>query len=671
MLFKRITFDNYKTYYGTQKVDLYIPPEVKEKEGKNIILIGGLNGAGKTTILKAIKDVLYGKREISDEEYKRTFSNVINNTFYEEGGRECSVSLVLETDAGDEWELKVKWYFNAYKVMTHDEREVTVKTSGAYVPKKSLVGNIEQYNRMIDKIMPYYASPFFIFDGEEVKEIIIRQEQNEMKEAIHKITGMNSYKQLIKDLSTLKSDIEAKVVKAQKGSQTTTLKKQYEEIESSLNELEAKAKEIREKIKGYEEKLILLKNKRNKILSQNSRSREEIIKRQAQISTHIEQHKKNLDQLLKENMTLIILKSEINKLKEQLKVENRLREAKLMKQASLKPYHQFMDSLLNIPISPALTQQQIEQIHKIGEDIWINQNDIKFSAQNDSVELHDVSTKDFQTIMNISSRNEHDISTLINNIEKLEQEFEATETELRNAPEFKDTAEENNKIEQITKIVGQLTLQLKSVNNKVQIERDLRSTLMNKLTRSSDSNGNLNELTKQLEQTNSVLTALNRYIAEVTTLKANFIREEFTKMLVKLFRKQDEFGKIEFDINTFTVRLFNDKMQEISIKDRSAGEMQMISSALIWALIKVSDLDLPVVIDTPLGRLDSHHRNQLINHYYNELSNQVVILSTDTEITQDYVDVMKKHSYKQYMLDYNESKKYTLIRDGYFEFIGS
>lgn len=671
MLFKRITFDNYKTYYGTQKVDLYIPPDVKEKEGKNIILIGGLNGAGKTTILKAIKDVLYGKREISDEEYKQTFSNVINNTFYGEGGRECSVSLVLETDSGDEWELKVKWYFNAYKVMTHDEREVTIKTSGAYVPKKSLVGNIEQYNRMIDKIMPYYASPFFIFDGEEVKEIIIRQEQNEMKEAIHKITGMNSYKQLIKDLNTLKSDLEAKVVKAQRGSQTHVLKKQYEEIESSLNELEAKAKEIREKIKGYEEKIILYKNKRNKILSQNSRSREEIIKRQAQISTHIAQHKNSLDQLLKESMIPIILKDEVKKLQEQLKLENKVREAKIMKQASLRPYHQFMDSLLNIPITPPLTKQQIEQINKIGEDIWINQNDIKFSLQNELVELHDISTRDYHTIMNFPLKNEQSISKQINNIEKLEQELESTEAELRSAPEFKDTAEENNKIEQLTKIVGQLMLQLKSVNNKIQQNRDLKSTLMNKLTRNSENNGDLHELKQQLEQTDSVLTALNRYITEVTTLKANFIREEFTKMLVKLFRKQDEFGKIEFDINTFTVRLFNDKMQEISIKDRSAGEMQMISSALIWALIKVSDLDLPVVIDTPLGRLDSHHRNQLINHYYNELSNQVVILSTDTEITQDYVDVMKKHSYKQYMLDYNESKKYTLIRDGYFEFIGS
>lgn len=127
--------------------------------------------------------------------------------------------------------------------------------------------------------------------------------------------------------------------------------------------------------------------------------------------------------------------------------------------------------------------------------------------------------------------------------------------------------------------------------------------------------------------------------------------------------------KIEFDISTYTVRLYNDRNQEISIQDRSAGEMQMISSSLIWALTKASDLALPMVIDTPLGRLDSYHRNHLINHYYKELSEQVIILSTDTEITQDYINFMQEHSYKQYMLDYDQSKKYTVIRDGYFDFI--
>ncbi|KOF08732.1 ATPase [Planococcus glaciei] len=670
MLFKKIIFDNYKTYYGTQQVDLYIPPEVKEKEGKNIILIGGLNGAGKTTILKAIKDVLYGRREVSEEEYKKVFSNVINNTFYGEGGRECSVSLVLETDSGEEWTIKVKWFFNAYKMMTMDEREVTIKSPKMYMPKKNLVQNIEQYNRLIDKIMPYYASPFFIFDGEEVKEIIVRQEQAEMKEAIHKITGMNSYKQLLKDLNALKLDLEAKIIKAQRGSQVHALKTQLEEVQSSLLALETKKKDTRAKIIQYEEKINELRKKRNKIFSQNSRSREEIVKRQGKLISEIDQSKKNLDSLLKDSIVPIILKNNIINLKKQLKVEQDARNAKVVKQASLKPYRQFMESLLNIPISPALTSEQIEQINQIGEDIWINQHEIKVAPENEVKELHDISFKDYQVIQNYPVRDQKDISELINRISKLEQDFEATEVELRNAPEFKDTTEENEKIDSLTKMVGQLTLQMKSINNKIQRDTDIKTTLMNKLTRNSGNDGDMGKLKVQLENTTSVITALNRYITDVTTLKANFIKEEFSKMLLKLFRKQDEFGKIEFDINTFTVRLFNDKMQEVSINDRSAGEMQMISSALIWALIKVSDLELPVVIDTPLGRLDSHHRNQLINHYYNELSNQVIILSTDTEITQDYVNVMRANSYKQYMLDYNETKKYTLIRDGYFEFIG-
>lgn len=670
MIFKRIVFDNYKTYYGTQQVDLYIPPEVREKEGKNIILIGGLNGAGKTTILKAIKDVLYGKRDISNEEYKRIFSNVINNTFYEEGGRECSVSLVLETDIGEEWTIKVKWFFNAYKMMTMDEREVTIKSPKLYMPKKNLVQNIEQYNRLIDKIMPYYASPFFIFDGEEVKEIIVRQKQAEMKEAIHKITGMNSYQQLIQDLNTLKAEIETKIIKAQRGNQSHTLQLQLEESQSKLTELEAKKRDYIFKIRDFEEKIEVLRTKRNKIYSQNSRSREEIVKRQGKLSSEIDQKKEALNSLLKESIVPIILKDKVLELKKRLKLENEVRNTKLVKQASLKPYRQFMESLLNIPITPSLTSEQISQINQIGEDIWINQHEIKVSPTNEILELHDISSKDYQVLQNYQTRDSHEISNLINRIEKLEQEFEATEVELRNAPEFKDTAIENEKIDSFTKHVGQLTLQLRSTNNKIQKENDIKTSITNKLTRSSGSTGDLGQLNQQLEQTKAVISAISRYISEVTILKANFIKEEFSQMLLKLFRKQEEFGKIEFDINTFTIRLFNDKMQEISINDRSAGEMQMISSALIWALIKVSDLDLPVVIDTPLGRLDSHHRNQLINNYYNDLSKQVIILSTDTEITDDYITVMKNNSHKQYMLDYNETKKYTLIREGYFEFIG-
>lgn len=105
MIFKKMIFQNYKTYYGTQEVDLYIPKEATKEHQKNIILFGGLNGAGKTTFLKALLYVLFEKRGLTKEtdktliekEYTKLFSNVINNTFFDEGGRECSVTLFFET----------------------------------------------------------------------------------------------------------------------------------------------------------------------------------------------------------------------------------------------------------------------------------------------------------------------------------------------------------------------------------------------------------------------------------------------------------------------------------------------------------------------------------------------------------------------------------------------
>lgn len=164
-----------------------------------------------------------------------------------------------------------------------------------------------------------------------------------------------------------------------------------------------------------------------------------------------------------------------------------------------------------------------------------------------------------------------------------------------------------------------------------------------------------------------IIQFLDDYIEKLTELKANFIREQFKLMLNQLFRKQDEFGKIEFDMSSFTIRLYNDRNQEISVHDRSAGEMQIISSALIWALTKSSRYALPMIIDTPLGRLDSYHRSYLINHYYKELSEQVIILSTDTEITEDYIKQIKDSTYKQFTLDYDQNRKYTLIIPGYFQ----
>ncbi|WP_404458421.1 DNA sulfur modification protein DndD [Oceanobacillus kapialis] len=668
MLFKKIIFDNYKTYYGTQEVDLYIPQDVREK-GKNIILLGGLNGAGKTTILKAILYVLFGKRGMTESEHKRLFSNAINNTFFDEGGRESSIILVLETDSGEEWKLKIKWYFDKQKRLSHEERNLVVTKPGSKTNKQAKIDNIETYNRFIDRIIPFHAAPFFIFDGEEIKDIILRQNSHEMKEAIHKITGMESYNQLLIDLKTLERNLENKLANSVSNEKLN----RFQEELNTINDRVRKLEKQRDKFSLERDRLSNLldeeRNIRNTKVSQNSKSRETFIKRQSQKETELKLAKDQIDTTFKNQVIGIILGDKITRLKKQIKLENEVKRKRIIEETSLTPYRNFIDQLLTKNIEPALTNGQLIQIKELGEEIWKKENNINLASPKDIKEIHDLSSKEQNFLLNYTTYQKNSMTDLINKIEKIENELKQIEIDIRNAPVKVNIEKENQRIDSLTKMIGENEFKLKTINKKLNQARVDKKDITNKLTRLSGKDVNLEEVHQQIELLQSTMSAMNEYVAEVTSIKAAYIKDEFSTMLKQLFRKQDEFGKIDFDVETYTIRLYNDKMQEISIQDRSAGEMQMISSSLIWALTKASDLSLPIVVDTPLGRLDSHHRNRLISNYYKELSEQVIILSTDTEITSEYVKLMDDHSYKQYMLDYDEDKKYTIIRDGYFDFI--
>lgn len=677
MIFKKLIFKNYKTYYGTQEIDLTIPVSNETEQNKNIILIGGLNGSGKTTFLKAILYTLYGKRSIknsttpttNNKEYDRLFSNVINNTFFDEGGNECSVSLTLETDAGAEWILSVKWYVNAYKKISHEVRELTIKETPLSPPKKVNVENLNTYFQFIDRVIPFYASPFFIFDGEEIRILIEKQNTEEMKNAIQKISGMKSNTQLIDDLNSLKNNLLKEISKSNNSNKLSEIQKKYDEVLKNLEELQNKSHDGGTKITLLKDKSHELSKIRKEKLLNNAKSRESISKKIGQIEEHLKIKQKELLNYFKNNMIQILLSNKIPALKTRILNEKKYREQKTIQATILQPYEQFIGQLMATQIDPSLTLEQIKQLKEAGEKIWF----AKITKQKEPItyleELHDLNNSDLNYLLNITTCSIKPIVDIINEIDRLNTELEEIMLQLQNAPEATDTREEELEIEKLTRMIGKeqilQTSRLKKIN---QLSEEKRS-LEVQLTKNKVVGGNVDQLYAEMQYLDRTIKALIKYEEEYTLYKASIIKREFESMLKKLFRKQDEFGKIEFDTETFSIRLYNDKMQEISILDRSAGEMQMISSSLIWALTRASNLKLPVVIDTPLGRLDSQHRNHLMEHYYRHLSDQVIILSTDTEITKEYIELMTQCSSKQYLLDYDESKKYTIIRDGYFKFI--
>src|SRR5699024_9701836 len=149
-----------------------------------------------------------------------------------------------------------------------------------------------------------------------------------------------------------------------------------------------------------------------------------------------------------------------------------------------------------------------------------------------------------------------------------------------------------------------------------------------------DKQGMLGPIQNKLEMLERLRNGDKEYIDRVTYLKANQLKIEIKTIIEQLFRKIN-FDKVEFHHKHFTLTIYNKDEETVDLISRSEGEKQFISIAMIWALTKVSGSKFPFVIDTPLARLDSVHRSNLVNHYFTKLSDQVIILSTDTEITKE------------------------------------
>ena len=102
----------------------------------------------------------------------------------------------------------------------------------------------------------------------------------------------------------------------------------------------------------------------------------------------------------------------------------------------------------------------------------------------------------------------------------------------------------------------------------------------------------------------------------------------------------------------------------------SAGERQLLAVSVLWALARASGRKLPTIIDTPLGRLDSNHRQSFVENYFPFAADQVVLLSTDEEVVGHYYETMKPFIANEYLLEYDEESQSSPIHLGYLKKVG-
>jgi hypothetical protein len=103
-------------------------------------------------------------------------------------------------------------------------------------------------------------------------------------------------------------------------------------------------------------------------------------------------------------------------------------------------------------------------------------------------------------------------------------------------------------------------------------------------------------------------------------------------------------------------------------KDRlSSGEKQIFVMSLYWAMMQQSKNSLPYVIDTPFARIDTEHRANITDYFFKQLNGQLIVLSTDEEISGSHMASMHDQIAHIYMLEYGEDKSTHIHQNVYFE----
>lgn len=164
---------------------------------------------------------------------------------------------------------------------------------------------------------------------------------------------------------------------------------------------------------------------------------------------------------------------------------------------------------------------------------------------------------------------------------------------------------------------------------------------------------------------NIALKIIERYEIELQKRKIDVLAETITNCYTKLANKKNLIKTIVMDPETLDLKYLSEEGIEIPKDSLSAGEQQLMVISILWALAICSKKKLPVIIDTPLSRLDSLHRTALITTYFPNAGEQTIILSTDSEIDENYYELMRENVGDEFTLKYDEDSKSTSIERGY------
>ena len=662
MIFKELILENFGPYQGKNIINLTPKIDNHDSNSSSIILIGGMNGGGKTTLMDAIRLALYGRRaECSNREnlsYNDFLIQSINKQNYL--STDTRVELTFEDIINDQWiELKIVRHWDHGVKDGNDNLGII---EGDW-PDTNLA---EKWDEYVEDILPLGISNLFLFDGEQVKELA--------EQELPTVTVIQAMKSLLglELADKLSLDLDILITRKQKELLTNAQAQQLNNLELELTQLKQQKQELIQELNTVTNKL---KTTQKKYRKSTERFREESSKiavekqklqtKQELIQEHIDHIRDELRILASHFLPLALINETLQKIKLQLDQEKKLNQIKnsldLWKNKDEKTIN-FLQDLGNITqanvvkISNFLEQETriLEQNLKSGK-IYLEAEETSITKVVNILESSLPSERKLvkQKLLRLAKLNQE-----LHNIEHLLAQTQAPPLYHELEKEVKNTEQQ----------VVNLRTKCETIKQTLTaVERKIGSS-HKKLSECGEKSLNDLQVKHIVEAMPKVKQTLNLFKEKLTLRKLNKLELEVTNCFRYLLHKSSLISKVAISADNFALTLYNHQGSLIAKSRLSAGEKQLLAIALLWGLARVSGKNLPIAIDTPLGRLDSSHRHNLIERYFPTASHQVILLSTDTEIGEREVKQLRQQEAiaREYLLNYDTQTNQTTVEIGYF-----
>ena len=658
MYFTKIELHNFGIYKGHHEMCLS-----DQIGNRNITLIGGLNGRGKTTFLDAILLALYGKQALkyvqeNVRSYERLLIEHINKHTTDDFTY-VAVSLVLE----DGTALRVcrKWKLKGKKI----DESIVVEKNGVI---DKYLG--ESWSYYIEEILPFGIARFFFFDNEKIAQLADDDSFEQIKTSIKSAIGVSTIEKAITHID----EVIRRKKDALQAFEKSEVNQGYQEVEAQLKELNAKIEAARreaENLKGNCESIAITIDTKEKAFWASggdlTLSREAIRQEKEKIRAYVQEVRDEIMLRVSDPATPLFMCRKLVTQAYDAEIEEQ-------KKAALKLSDPIVESIQKNILDRFNQGNFDDRTLRIITDI-VKQEIEKFTSTGEGAEHINMSHTTMllfdKLIVTIFHSLDQKIESLISHVDAQENELMSLDAHLGESDEktmamkLYETLKEYERKKALADDQYQKQQSLiESLERQKEALHSKRLLLIKTIAEKENTNDDNSRIIKYSVMS---IEVLNEFKVRLQREKIDKLSATATECFQTLVEKDSLVSKIHIDTDSLDVTILDPDGHELLKNQLSAGEQQMFAISIVWALARTSGYKAPVVIDTPMARLDSSHRANFVTSYLPSASSQVMVLSTDEEIYGRYLDMIRENVVAYFTLHYQEEDQCTSIVNGYFE----